>query len=50
MLRLMLAKKLMVRPGSRIAVIGAPPTIDLVLANGALPSERGSARDRSEPR
>jgi hypothetical protein len=39
----MLAKKLMVRPGSRVAVIGAPPTIDLVLANGAVPSERGLA-------
>jgi ribosomal protein L12E/L44/L45/RPP1/RPP2 len=39
----MLAKKLMVRPGSRVAVIGAPPTIDLVLANGAVPSERGPA-------
>jgi hypothetical protein len=43
MLRRMLAKKLMVRPGSRVAVIGAPPTIDLVLANGAVPSERGPA-------
>lgn len=39
----MLAKKLMVRPGSRVAVIGAPPTIDLVLADGAVPSERGLA-------
>ena len=43
MLRRMLAKKLMVRPGSRVAVLGAPPTIDLVLANGAVPSERGLA-------
>jgi hypothetical protein len=39
----MLAKKLLVRPGLRVAVIGAPPTIDLVLAPGVLPSERGPA-------
>lgn len=39
----MLAKKLLVRPGSRVAVIGAPPTIDLVLPPGVHPSERGPA-------
>ncbi|MBX3223002.1 MAG: DUF3052 family protein [Labilithrix sp.] len=39
----MLAKKLLVRPGSRVAVIGAPPTIDLVLPPDAKPSERGPA-------
>lgn len=43
MLRRMLAKKLLVRPGSRVAVIGAPPTIDLVLPPGVHPSERGPA-------
>ncbi len=43
MLRGMLAKKLLVRPGSRVAVLGAPPTIDLVLSDGAVPSERGPA-------
>ncbi len=39
----MLAKKLLVRPGSRVAVIGAPPTIDLVLPPGVHPSEHGPA-------
>lgn len=39
----MLAKKLLVRPGSRVAVVNAPPTIDLVLPPGVSPSERGPA-------
>jgi hypothetical protein len=39
----MLAKKLLVRAGSRVAVIGAPTDIDLVLPPGAVPSERGPA-------
>src|SRR6478672_9817 len=43
MLRAMLAKKLQVRSGSRVAVIDAPPTIDLVLTPDAYPSERGPA-------
>jgi len=39
----MLAKKLLVRPGSRVAVVGAPPTIDLVLPPEAKPADRGPA-------
>ena len=39
----MLAKKLLIRSGSRVAVVGAPPTIDLVLPPGVHPSERGQA-------
>lgn len=44
----MLAKKLLVRTGSRVAVIiapgaPAPDTVDLVLPPGAIPSERGAA-------
>jgi len=43
MLPPMLAKKLLIRLGSRVAVVGAPPTIDLVLPPGVHPSERGPA-------
>jgi hypothetical protein len=39
----MLAKKLQVRPGSRVAVLGAPPDIDLVLPPGVIPSNSGPA-------
>jgi hypothetical protein len=39
----MLAKKLQARPGSRVAVLAAPPDIDLVLPPGVLPSNRGPA-------
>jgi hypothetical protein len=39
----MLAKKLLVRAGSRVAVIGAPSTIDLVLPPEAKPADRGPA-------
>jgi hypothetical protein len=39
----MLAKKLLVRAGSRVAVIGAPSSIDLVLPPEAHASERGPA-------
>lgn len=42
-MRAMLAKKLLVRSGSRVAVIGAPPTIDLVLPPEAKPADRGPA-------
>jgi len=43
MLARMLAKKLLIRPGSRVAVAFAPSTIDLVLPPGVHPSERGPA-------
>ena len=43
MLERMLAKKLLIRPGSRVAVAFAPSTIDLVLPPGVHPSERGPA-------
>jgi hypothetical protein len=39
----MLAKKLLVRAGSRVAVLGAPADIDLVLPPDAKPAERGPA-------
>ncbi len=39
----MLAKKLLVRAGSRVAVVGAPPSIDLVLPPEAKPADKGPA-------
>lgn len=39
----MLAKKLAVKEGASVAVLDAPPTIDLVLPPGVRPSERGPA-------
>ena len=39
----MLAKKLLVRAGSRVAVLGAPAEIDLVLPPEAKPADKGPA-------
>jgi hypothetical protein len=39
----MLAKKLAIKDGHSVAVIGAPDTIDLVLPPGVSPSEKGAA-------
>lgn len=39
----MLAKKLSLKQGASVAVLDAPPTIDLVLPPGIRPSERGPA-------
>lgn len=39
----MLAKKLGAREGSSVAVLDAPPSIDLVLPPGVSPSDRGAA-------
>jgi len=39
----MLAKKLAIKVGNSVAVIGAPDTIDLVLPPGVTPSEKGAA-------
>ena len=43
MVRPMLAKKLSLKNGTSVAVLDAPPTIDLVLPPGIRPSERGPA-------
>lgn len=41
----MLAKKLHVREGSRVAVLGAPATIDLVLPPGVFPAKSSGPAD-----